>query len=125
MELPISVDAECCSFSSFLAPTKSGRYGWRVGYRSSFISAFPSDVWRRALHFFVCLLAASHSPGAVVSLDDGYFTAGEIEQIELKTDFVNLSACETGLGKIYPGEGVVGLAQAFILAGSKTPTHQR
>jgi len=49
---------------------------------------------------------------------DGYLTTKEIEKLDIKADFVNLSACETGLGKIYGGEGVVGLTQSFLIAGA-------
>jgi CHAT domain-containing protein len=50
--------------------------------------------------------------------EDGYIRMGEIAQLKLQADFVNLSACETGLGRIYNGEGVVGLTQAFLVAGA-------
>ena len=52
--------------------------------------------------------------------EDGYLRMGEIAELKLTADFVNLSACETGLGEIYAGEGVVGLTQAFLIAGANS-----
>jgi len=52
------------------------------------------------------------------SLADGYLTASEIPGYDLNSDLTVLSACETGLGKIVQGEGVLGIPFALYVAGN-------
>lgn len=51
--------------------------------------------------------------------EDGYLYTGEIYMLKLQARLAVLSACETGLGKISKGEGVIGLSRALIYAGAK------
>jgi len=46
-------------------------------------------------------------------------TAAEVLGLQLDSDLVTLSACQTGLGRIAVGEGVVGLVRAFLFAGGR------
>lgn len=52
------------------------------------------------------------------SSDDGVLDIGRVLGLRLQSDLVILSACNTGIGLMVRGEGVVGLSYAFYLAGS-------
>ena len=49
--------------------------------------------------------------------DDGYLRCLDIYRMHIPADLAVLSACETGKGKVYKAEGVVGFVRAFMFAG--------
>ena len=51
--------------------------------------------------------------------NDGRLEVNEIFQLQLKPAYlVTLSACETNVGSISPGDEIIGLTRAFIYAGT-------
>jgi len=52
------------------------------------------------------------------SLENNFLQAYEISKMELNSDLVVLSACETGYGKFEKGNGTASLARAFMYAGA-------
>lgn len=51
--------------------------------------------------------------------NDGRLTAQEIFSMNLNANFVALSACQSGLGKLSNGDDIIGLNRAFVYAGTR------
>jgi CHAT domain-containing protein/Tfp pilus assembly protein PilF len=86
----------------------------------------------RIVHFATHGYVDDRSPfdsGLVLSIpeelaegrDNGLLQVWEIfESVRLDADLVVLSACETGIGEIHGGEGIIGLTRAFQYAGARS-----
>ncbi len=81
----------------------------------------------RLLHFATHAIMDDRNParsGIVLSLvnagdEDGILRMTEVFNLEMNADLVVLSACQTGLGSLVRGEGMVGLTRAFLYAGAR------
>ena len=81
----------------------------------------------RVIHMAVHGIANQKEPddAALVLLpspaqsEDGFLHGAEIVMLNLHTDLVVLSACDTGVGALQGEEGVANLARAWLLAGSR------
>ena len=50
--------------------------------------------------------------------EDGILYAGETYNLDLNADLVVLSSCESGLGKLFRGEGMMALTRGFLYSGT-------
>ena len=71
------------------------------------------------LHF-AChgLFRADNPMFSAVKLHDGWLTAADVMQLNLKDALVTLSACESGRSTVLLGDEVIGLPRAFLGAGA-------
>ena len=54
------------------------------------------------------------------TVDDGYLNISEISKLNIKSSFINLASCESGVGEILPGQGIYSFTQAFEYAGAQS-----
>ncbi len=94
------------------------------------IKSLPLDQYRY-LHFATHGVLGNQIPGVdepalVLAAEpaktgqDGFLKASEVEELKLNSELAVLSACDTGSGKYYTGEGIMGLSRGFLIAGSQT-----
>jgi CHAT domain-containing protein len=57
---------------------------------------------------------------SALQLADGALTLAEVSQTPLRAGLVVLSACDTMISRLAPGDEVLGLARGFLLAGART-----
>jgi CHAT domain-containing protein len=109
------VDSERCG-SLIDGARKGARRGLRVGFEEDTTSG-----GNPLLLAGLALAGANGRGQRAAEEEDGILTAEEIATIDLSgVDWVVLSACETGIGKVTAGEGVLGLRRAFEIAGAGT-----
>jgi CHAT domain-containing protein len=69
----------------------------------------------------LALAGANRRAAVAAGEEDGILTAEEIAGLDLRgVEIVVLSACDTGVGEVKAGEGVLGLRRAFAVAGVRT-----
>lgn len=57
-------------------------------------------------------------PTESTASEDGILYAGEVYNLDMDADLVVLSSCESGLGKLIRGEGMMALTRGFIYSGA-------
>lgn len=91
------------------------------GERATF-SNFSKNAGRHDMMHIAChgRFRADSPLNSSLQLADGLITVRDISAQKLNAGLAVLSACETGLNKLFPGEEIVGLARGFISAGVRS-----
>jgi CHAT domain-containing protein len=102
------------------SPSRTGRgIGGLVGDKTS--TSRPVGGENPLLLSGLVLAGANRRESVDQTQEDGILTAEEVAAMDLSgVQWAVLSACDTGIGQLMPGEGVSGLRRAFQVAGAST-----
>ncbi len=93
----------------FLSETATAEALRRHGSHSDVVHIASHGVFSRANPMFSRLRMA-----------DGWLSVHDVYDLTLDASLVTLSACETGLSEVAPGDEVIGLARGFFYAGTRS-----
>lgn len=62
-------------------------------------------------------------PKDSIFAEDGILYSAECYNLELSADLVVLSSCESGVGQLLKGEGLMALARGFLYSGARNIVH--
>lgn len=83
-------------------------------------NAFQTEAGRHDLVHLACHghFRPDNPMFSSLHLADGWITVQDLTSQRLRAKLVTLSACETGLSKVFAGEELLGLARGFLAAGA-------
>ena len=108
-------------------PTTSSQFQVRENASEKTIKALPLADYN--IVHFVChgydrASMPDLQPGIALSPvddpgNDSFLQMGEMTQLPWNADLVTLSACDTGLGDLYPGDGMMGISTMLLATGNR------
>lgn len=110
-------------YIAFLGRTDQGSEYPRKAFQSRIATLMENSSVCVTARTDTGLVDSQHPMQSALALafeDDGdnLLTFADILRHKIPADLAVLSACDTGRGRIYRSEGIVGLTQAFMLAGA-------
>lgn len=125
----LEATGELASYLNKVFGQKSDVFTGMDATKELFVSKLEPDLSQfRWIVFATHAFAGNNMPGIMEPFmaltlvpkgTDGFLTMTDVLALRLEADLVALTACQTGYGQHLPGEGIMSLGRAFLLAGSK------